>query len=125
MACESSNSASGRAKGMLCSRLINYVKNQKANGKDAKGLDYSRLVALLIEAIILFGWLSKRTHEPIHVGTAVTKGLIAAVIGGAVTYLVALYLPGGALITALIGMVVGGVIALALVWSEAKQLFNL
>ena len=77
------------------------------------------------EAIILFSWLSKRTHESIHVNGAVVKGLIAAVIGGAITYAVALYLPGGAIVTALIGMVIGGLIALAIVWSDAKQLFNL
>jgi hypothetical protein len=82
-------------------------------------------IALLIEAVVLFTWLSRRTHEPLRVGGAVIKGLIAAVVGGTVTYLVALYLPGGALITALIGMVVGGLIALALVWSEAKQLIHL
>ncbi len=82
-------------------------------------------IALLFEAIILLAWLSKRTHEPIRVGNSVIKGLVAAVVGGAVTYLVALYLPGGALITAVIGMIVGGVIALVIVWSEAKQLINL
>ncbi len=82
-------------------------------------------IALLVEAIILFSWLSKRTHEPIHVGAAIVKGLVAAVIGGVVTYAVALYLPGGAIVTALIGMVVGGSVALAIVWSDAKQLFNL
>lgn len=82
-------------------------------------------IALLIEAIILFSWLSKRTHEPIQVGNSVLKGLVAAAIGGLVTYLVALYLPGGALVTALIGMIVGGIVALAIVWSEAKQLLRL
>ena len=82
-------------------------------------------IALLIEAIILFGWLSKRTHVPLETGSSVIKGLIAAVVGGAVTYVVALYLPGGAIITALIGMAVGGLVALAIVWSEAKQLLKL
>lgn len=82
-------------------------------------------IALLIEAIILFGWLSKRTHEPIHVGNSVLKGLIAAIVGGVITYLIALYLPGGALITAIIGMIVGGLIALAIIWSEAKQIIYL
>lgn len=82
-------------------------------------------ISLLIEAIILFGWLSKRTHQPIQVGGAVWKGLIAAVIGGVVTYLIALYLPGGAIVTALIGMTIGGLIALVLVWSDAKLLFKL
>ncbi|MBC7878790.1 MAG: hypothetical protein H7Y59_16590, partial [Anaerolineales bacterium] len=82
-------------------------------------------IALLIEAIILFGWLSKRTHEPIQVGNAVWKGLVAAVVGGITTYLIALYLPGGAIVTALLGMTIGGLVALAIVWSEAKQIFNL
>ena len=82
-------------------------------------------IALLIEAIILFGWLSRRTHVPLETGNSVIKGLIAAVIGGAVTYAVALYLPGGAIVTALIGMIVGGLVALAIVWSEAKQLLKL
>ena len=82
-------------------------------------------IALLVEAIILFSWLSKRTHEPIHVGNAVIKGFVAAVIGGIITYAVALYLPGGAIVTALMGMSVGGLVALAIVWSDAKQIFNL
>jgi putative peptidoglycan lipid II flippase len=82
-------------------------------------------IALLIEAIILLGWLSKRTHEKIETGSSIFKGLIAAVVGGVITYLIALYLPGGAIVTALIGMIVGGLIALAIVWSEAKQLLKL
>jgi putative peptidoglycan lipid II flippase len=82
-------------------------------------------IALLIEAIILFGWLSKRMHEPIHVDGAVWKGFLAALVGGTVTYLIALYLPGGAVITALAGMIVGGLLALAIVWSDAKLLFKL
>lgn len=82
-------------------------------------------IALLIEAIILLGWLSKRTHEPIRTNNSIFKGLLAALVGGIITYLIALYLPGGAIITALIGMTIGGLIALAIVWSEAKQLFNL
>lgn len=82
-------------------------------------------IALLVEAIILLGWLSKRTHESIHVGGSIIKGLIAAVIGGAIAYALALYLPGGAIVTALAGMIVGGLIALAIVWSDAKQLLKL
>jgi putative peptidoglycan lipid II flippase len=82
-------------------------------------------IAVLIEAIVLLIWLSKRLHEPIHVGGAVLKGFLAAFIGGIIAYGVALYLPGGAIVTALAGMIVGGVIALAIVWSEAKQLLNL
>jgi len=82
-------------------------------------------LALLIEAIILLVWLSRRTHEALKTKTAIIKGLISAFVGGVVTYLIALYLPGGAIVTALIGMVIGGLVALAIVWSEAKQLLKL
>jgi putative peptidoglycan lipid II flippase len=82
-------------------------------------------IALLIEAIILLVWLSKRTHEPLQTNSAVFKGLLAAVVGGVITYAIALYLPGGAIVTALIGMVIGGVISLAIIWSEVKLLFKM
>ncbi len=82
-------------------------------------------IALLIETIILLSWLSKRMHESIQTNKAIFKGLISAVVGGIVTYLIAVYLPGGAIVTALIGMTIGGLISLAIVWSEAKQIFNL
>ena len=82
-------------------------------------------IALLLEAIVLFGWLSKRTHEPIRVGSSVFKGLLAALIGGGTAYGLAVIVPGSAVITALLGMLIGGIVALALVWSEAKQIINL
>jgi putative peptidoglycan lipid II flippase len=82
-------------------------------------------IALLIEAIILFGWLSKRTHEPIQVGGSVVRGLAAAVVGGVSAYGLAVYLPGGAISTAMIGMVVGGIVALVIVWSDAKLVLKL
>jgi putative peptidoglycan lipid II flippase len=82
-------------------------------------------IALLIEAVILFTWLSKRTHEPIRVGGSVLRGLIAAAIGGTLTYLVAWLTPGGAVATALLGMTVGGLVALAIVWQDVRLLLRL
>jgi peptidoglycan biosynthesis protein MviN/MurJ (putative lipid II flippase) len=82
-------------------------------------------IALLIESIVLFSWLSKRTHAPLRVWGAVFKGLAAAFLGGVTAYLVALYLPGSAVLTALLGMVVGGLVALPFIWSEIKLLFKL
>jgi putative peptidoglycan lipid II flippase len=82
-------------------------------------------IALLFEAIILFGWLSKRTHEPIQVGGSVVKGLVAALVGGASAYGLAVYLPGGAIPTAMVGMVIGGIVALVIVWSDAKLFLKL
>jgi putative peptidoglycan lipid II flippase len=82
-------------------------------------------IALLIESIVLFSWLSKRTHQPLRVWSAVIKGLAAAVIGGVIAYLLALYLPGSAVLTALLGMIVGGLVALPFIWSEIKLLLKL
>ena len=82
-------------------------------------------IALLIEAIILFGWLSNKMHEPIVVWSAVGKGVVAALIGGLTAYSVALYVPGSALWTALLGMFVGGLICLPIIWSEIKLFLKL
>lgn len=82
-------------------------------------------IASLVDAIFLFGWLSKRMHEPIVVSSAVIKGLIAAVVGGVTAYLLAIYIPGSAVVTALIGMVVGGLVCLPIIWSEIKLLLKL
>ena len=82
-------------------------------------------IALLIEAIVLFTWLSRRTHEPLRVWSAVSRGVAAALLGGALAYLVALYVPGSAVLTALLGMAAGGLAALPLIWSEIKLLLKL
>src|SRR5687768_760099 len=82
-------------------------------------------IALLIESIVLFTWLSKRTHQPLRVWSPVVRGVAAALLGGAIAYLVALYLPGSAVLTALLGMVVGGLAALPLIWSAIRLLVKL
>lgn len=82
-------------------------------------------IALLIESIILFSWLSKKMHEPIIVWSAAAKGFVAAVIGGVAAYLLAVYIPGSAVLTALLGMTIGGLICLPIIWSEIKLLFKL
>ncbi|MEO8357666.1 MAG: lipid II flippase MurJ [Chloroflexota bacterium] len=82
-------------------------------------------IALLIESIILFGWLSKRTQSPLRVWSAVLKGLAAALIGGVTAYGLAVLAPGSAVLTALLGMTVGGLVALPIIWSEIKLLLKL
>jgi putative peptidoglycan lipid II flippase len=82
-------------------------------------------IALLVEAIIMFGWLSRKMNEPLRVWSAVVKGILAAAAGGLTAYLLAVYLPGSAVLTALIGMVIGGLVALPIIWSEVKLLFKL
>ncbi len=82
-------------------------------------------IALLVESIVLFRWLSKRTHEPLRVWSAVLKGLVAALLGGVTAYGLAVIVPGSAVLTALFGMVVGGLVALPFIWSEIKLLVKL
>jgi hypothetical protein len=82
-------------------------------------------IALLVESIILLSWLSNRTHEPIIVWSAVGKGVIAALIGGVTAYGLAVIVPGSAVVTALLGMVVGGLICLPIIWPEIKLLLKL
>ena len=82
-------------------------------------------IALLIEAIVLFIWLSKRMHEPIVVWSAIGKGIVAALIGGVTAYSLAVIVPGSAVVTALLGMFVGGLICIPIIWSEIKLLLKL
>src|SRR5258706_2508324 len=69
-----------------------------------------------IEAIVLYIWLNQQLPERMKVSGAILKGLINAVIACIVTYAVAYYLPGRAVVTALMAMSVGGIVALGLVW---------
>lgn len=82
-------------------------------------------IALLIESIVLLRWLSKRTHQPLRVWSAVFKGLAAALLGGAIAYPLALFIPGSAVLTALLGMLLGGLVTLPFIWSEIKLLLKL
>jgi peptidoglycan biosynthesis protein MviN/MurJ (putative lipid II flippase) len=82
-------------------------------------------ISLTIEAIILYIWLSRRTHEPLVVWSAVGKGVVAALVGGVTAYGLAVIVPGSAVLTALLGMVIGGLICLPIIWSEIKLLLKL
>ena len=50
---------------------------------------------------------------------------LAAVIGGVTAYLLAAYIPGSAVLTALLGMTIGGIVCLPIIWSEIKLLLKL
>jgi putative peptidoglycan lipid II flippase len=82
-------------------------------------------LALLVESIILFVWLSNKMHEPIIVWSAIGKGVVAAILGGVTAYSVAVIVPGSAVLTALLGMLVGGLVCLPIIWSEIKLLLKL
>ena len=82
-------------------------------------------IALTIEAVIMFLWLSGKIQEPLQINGALFKGLVAAVIGGVTAYLLAVYLPGSAVLTALLGMLIGGLAVLPFIWSEIRLLLKL
>jgi uncharacterized membrane protein YeaQ/YmgE (transglycosylase-associated protein family) len=69
--------------------------------------------------------LSRRTHESLKVTSAVIRGILAALLGGFITYFVAWKMPGSAVLTALVGMVTGAAVALVIIWSEVKLLVKL
>ena len=82
-------------------------------------------IAATVEAVILFVWLNRRLPERTAVGGALFKGLVASLIGASAAYSLALMLPGGAIATALVGITVGGLIVLPIIWKEIRLLFNL
>ena len=82
-------------------------------------------LSLTAESALLFIWLSGKMHEPLKIDGAVFKGLAAALLGGGAAYSLAIFLPGGAVLTAIIGMLIGTAIALVIVRSEVRLLFNL
>ncbi len=90
----------------------------------AIGLALAEL-AVVVEAVVMLWIMRARLTESVSVLSSLLRGLVAAVLGGASAYLVALYLPGGAIITAIIGMLVGAGIAIPIIWKEIRLLFNL
>lgn len=82
-------------------------------------------IALLIEAILLFFWLTRRLNASLNVWGAVGKGAAASLIGGAAAYGLAVTVPGSALWTSLLGTTAGGLLCLPLIWSEIKLLLRL
>jgi putative peptidoglycan lipid II flippase len=82
-------------------------------------------LSITLEAIILFVWLNRKMERKVIAWSALGRGLLSAILSGAVTYAVAVYLPGPGYITALVGMIIGGVVALPIIYSELRLLFQL
>ena len=82
-------------------------------------------IAATVEAVFLFIRLNRRLPERAIVHVSLFKGLVASLIGAVAAYSLALMLPGGAIVTALIGISAGGLIVLPIIWKETRLLFNL
>jgi putative peptidoglycan lipid II flippase len=90
----------------------------------ATGLALAEL-AVAVEAALMLYLMDARLPTRVSALSSLWRGLAAALLGGASAYAVALYLPGGAVVTAIIGMMVGALVALPIVWQEIRLLFNL
>jgi len=100
--------------------VIRQMPQWGTNGIALVGLAYTA------EAIFVMWWLNRQLEGPsITGGSSLVRGMLATLVGGASTYLLALYLPGGAIITALVGIIIGGLIVLPFIWKEVRLLFNL
>ncbi|MBT3321112.1 MAG: murein biosynthesis integral membrane protein MurJ [Anaerolineae bacterium] len=99
--------------------VLNYFPHLSA-----AGLALAEL-AVVVEAAVMLSIMNIRLPTRVTALPSLLRGLTAAILGGASAYAIALYLPGGAVITAIIGMFVGVVIALPIIWKEVRLLFNL
>jgi len=82
-------------------------------------------LSLTVEAIVMIVILNRRMKEPVRIDGVLLKGLAAALLGGGAAYALAVMLPGGAVVTAILGMTVGTIIALVIVQKEVRLLLNL
>jgi len=100
--------------------VIRQMPQLGTNGIALVGMAYT------VEAILVVWWLNRRMEgASITVGSSFVRGMLGVLVGGISTYALALYLPGGAISTALIGMIVGGLLVLPIIWKEIRLLFNL
>jgi hypothetical protein len=81
--------------------------------------------ALTLEAVVMVVLLNRRLEQPATAWSSLLRGLGAAVVGGGTAYLVAVYLPGSAVLTVLLGMAAGGLLAIPLILPELRVLLRL
>jgi len=81
--------------------------------------------SLTIEGLFMLFLLNRRLPQAVKPEVAFWRGLAGALVGGLVGYGLAVFLPLPGYLAALGGMVVGGGLALSIVWSEFRLLFRL
>jgi putative peptidoglycan lipid II flippase len=89
------------------------------------GIPLSAALTFTTQAIILLTILNRRFPGLLNMDKTVLRAITSAVIAGIVTSGLIYVLPFSGLLTTLVALSAGGVAALAIVWPEAKQVFNL
>ena len=82
-------------------------------------------IAVILEAVILWLWLRKKIYPLVANWSSIGRGLLAAVISGVITYTAAVFLPGPGYLTSIIGMILGFLCSIPIIYPEIRLLFRL
>lgn len=93
----------------------------------AVGIALSNSLAFTGEAVFLFFLLNKRLPQKLALGGTLLRAILAGLTGGVLIYLVTgvIPIPLPDLLLALIGMALGGMAAVPIVWKEIRLLVKL
>jgi putative peptidoglycan lipid II flippase len=89
------------------------------------GIPLAAALTFTTQAIILLIILNRRFPGLLQVGTTLPRALIAALIASIVTLAVIEFLPLSTLPATLVALIAGGLVAIPIIWKEARLLFNL
>jgi putative peptidoglycan lipid II flippase len=82
-------------------------------------------MAFTIEAAMLLVWLNHLLPVKVTLGSSLLRGLAGAIIGGGVTYGLALWLPLSGVMSSLLALPLGFSASLLFIWPEVRLLFRL
>ena len=82
-------------------------------------------MAFTIEATLLLVWLNRLLPAKVTIGTSLLRGLAGALVGGAVAYGLALWLPLSGVLSSLLALPVGFAASLPFIWPELRMLLQL
>ena len=82
-------------------------------------------MAFTIEAIFLLVWLNRLLPSKVRIGSSLPRGLAAALVGGAVAYGLALWLPLSATLSSLVALPLGTAVAVPFILPEIRLLMKL
>lgn len=92
----------------------------------APGISLTDSIAFTIQALLLVFLLIRQPGVSITFGSTLLRGLLAAAVGGGVTYAVPLVLVGTPpVVSGLLGIMAGGLVVIPLVWTELRILARL
>jgi len=89
------------------------------------GIPLAAALTFTTQAVILLALLSRRFPGLLLVGSTFVRGLLAALVGGALTWLGIHYLPLSTLFATLAALVIGLAGALPFIWKETRLLLHL